>query len=51
MAYRTKQRIHNRGIPNDREAGKKKKMFKVFSDQENANQNVPGIPPYTNQNG
>ena len=26
-------------------------MFKVLSDQRNANQNDPEIPPYTNQNG
>jgi hypothetical protein len=28
-----------------------KEMFKVNSDQRNANQNDPEIPPYTNQNG
>jgi hypothetical protein len=28
-----------------------KEMFKVFSHQENANQNDPEIPPYNNQNG
>lgn len=26
-------------------------MFKVLSDQRNANQNDPEIPPYVNQNG
>jgi hypothetical protein len=47
MGYRTKQRIHNRGIWNDREAFKE--MFKVLSDQGIANEN--DIPPYTNQKG
>ena len=47
MGYRTKLRIHNRGISNGREAPKK--MFK--SDQRNANQNNPEILPYNNQNG
>ena len=49
MGYRAKQRIHNRGILNGREA--LKEMLKVLSDQGNANQNSPEIPPYTNQNG
>jgi hypothetical protein len=39
MGYRAKQIIHKRGISNIREAPKK--MFKVFSHQRNANQNVP----------
>jgi hypothetical protein len=30
---------------------KRKEMFKVLSDQRNANQNNPEIPPYSNQNG
>jgi len=46
---RTKQRIHNRGIANGREA--LKEMFKVLSDLRNANQNGPEIPPYTRQKG
>jgi len=50
MVYRTKQRIHNRGILNGGEAFIKKKMFNVLSDQENANANDPAIPHYTNQN-
>jgi hypothetical protein len=29
----------------------RKEMFKVLSDQGNANQNLPEIPPYTDQNG
>ena len=49
MGYRTKQRIHNRGASNGCEAPKE--MFKVLSDQRNANRNDPKIPPYTNQNG
>jgi hypothetical protein len=28
-----------------------KKLFKVFGDQRNANQNNPEITPYTNQTG
>jgi hypothetical protein len=48
MGYRAKQRIHNRGISNGREA--LKEMFQVLSHQGNANQNNPEIP-YTNQNG
>jgi hypothetical protein len=48
MGSRTKQRIHIRGISNGREA--LKEMFKALSNQENANQNDPEIPPYTNQN-
>jgi hypothetical protein len=39
MGYRTKPRIHNRGILNGREAPKE--MFKVLSDQRNANQRTP----------
>jgi hypothetical protein len=27
-----------------------KKIFKILSDQRNANQNDPEIPPYTNKN-
>jgi hypothetical protein len=49
MGYRTKLRIHNRGISNGWETPKE--MFKVLSDQRNANRNNPEIPPYTNQNG
>jgi hypothetical protein len=44
-----KPRIHNRGISNGLETPKE--MFKVLSDQNNANQNNPEILPYTNQNG
>jgi hypothetical protein len=42
MRYRAEQRIHNRGISNGRET--LKKMFKVLSDQGNANKNDPEIP-------
>jgi hypothetical protein len=42
-------RIHSRGTWNSREAHKE--MFKVFSNQGNANQNDPEILPDTNQNG
>jgi hypothetical protein len=49
IGYRDKQRIHNRVISNGKEA--LKEVFKVLSDQGNANQNNPEIPPYTNQNG
>ena len=49
MGYRTKQRIHNRGISNGWEA--LKEIFEVLSDQRNANQNEPEIQPYINQNG
>ena len=45
--YRTKLRIYNKGILNGWEVSKE--MFKVLSDQRNnANQNDPEIPPYTN---
>ena len=27
------------------------KIFQIFTDQGNANQNEPDVPPYTNQNG
>ena len=43
MGCRTKPRITTEESP--------KEMFKVFSDQRNANQKDPEIPPYTNQNG
>jgi hypothetical protein len=46
MGYKTKLGIHNRGHSNGSEAPKE--MFKVLSDQRNANQNDPEIPPYTN---
>ena len=49
MGYRTKQRIHNRGVLNGQEA--LKEMFKVLSHQGNANQNNPEIPFHTSQNG
>jgi hypothetical protein len=49
MGYRTKQRIHKKGISNGQEA--LTEMFKHLSDQGNANQNDPKIPPFTNQNG
>ena len=49
MGYRTKPIIHNRGVLNGREAPKE--IFKVLSDQRNANRNDPEIPPYTYQNG
>ena len=39
----------NWGIVNSREATKE--MFNIFSNQGNANQNNPEIPPYTNPNG
>jgi hypothetical protein len=42
--YRTKQRIHNRGISNGRET--LKEMFKVLSNQGNAKQNNPEIPSF-----
>jgi hypothetical protein len=48
MDYRSKQRIHNRGILNGRKAAKE--MFKFLSDQGNVNQNDPEIPLYTHQN-
>ena len=41
MGYRTKLRFHNWGISNSWEASKE--MFKVLSDQRNANQNDPKI--------
>jgi hypothetical protein len=47
--YRTKQAIHNRGISNVWKAPKE--MFKVLSDQRNANQNDPEILLYTDQTG
>ena len=47
MGYRIKMRIHNRGISNGWEAPKE--MFKVLSDQRNANQNCslpsPSLKP------
>ena len=49
MGYSTKQRTHNRGISNGQEA--LNELFKILSDQGNANQNDPEIPPHTNQNG
>jgi hypothetical protein len=49
MGYKAKQRIHNRGLSNGQEA--LKEMFKVLSDQGNANQNNTEIQPHTNQNG
>jgi hypothetical protein len=49
MRNRSKQRIHNKGISNGWEAPKE--MFKVLSDQGNANQNNPEIPPHISQNG
>jgi hypothetical protein len=49
MEYRTKLRIHNLVISNGWETPKE--MFKVLSDQRNANQNNPEIPPHTSQNG
>jgi hypothetical protein len=49
MGYRIKQWIHTIGILSGSEA--LKEMFKVLSGQENANQNDPEIPPFTNQNG
>jgi hypothetical protein len=49
MGYRDKQKILNRGIPTGGET--LKEIFKVLSDQGNANQNEPEIPPYTNENG
>jgi hypothetical protein len=45
MGYKTKWKIHNRGILNCREAPKE--MFKVLSGQKNANQNNSEILPYT----
>jgi hypothetical protein len=44
MGYRTKLRIHNRGISKGWEAPKE--MFSILSHQGIANQNDPGIPPY-----
>jgi hypothetical protein len=49
LGCRTKPRIHNRGTLNCVETHKE--IFKVLSDQRNANQNDPVTPPYTNQNG
>ena len=49
MGYKAKQRVYKRGISNSQEA--LKEMFEVLSDQGNAHQNNPEIPPYTNQNG
>ena len=49
MGYRTKQRIHNRGILNSQEAPKE--MFNILSHQGNANQDDPEILPHTSQNG
>ena len=49
MRSRTKRRIDNREISNDREAPKE--MYKVLSYQHCVNQKDPEIPPYTNQNG
>ena len=47
MRYRTtKQKILNRGFLNCREASNE--MFNFLSHVGNANQNKPGIPPYTN---
>jgi hypothetical protein len=46
MRYRTKQKIHNRGISNCQEAPKE--MFNILSHQGNANQNNTEIPPHTN---
>lgn len=46
MVYRSKQRIHNQGISNGWD-----KMFKVFSDLGNADQDDHEILPDTNQNG
>jgi hypothetical protein len=48
MWYRVKHRILNKGILNGQEI--LKEMFSVLSDQGNANQNDPEIPPSTNQN-
>ena len=48
MGNRAKQRILNRGISNGLNA--LKEMFNILSHQGNVNQNVPEIPPYTNQN-
>jgi hypothetical protein len=42
-------RILNRGFSNGREA--LKEMFNILSDQGNANQSDPEIPPYTDQYG
>jgi hypothetical protein len=42
MGYRTKLIFHNWGISNGSEAPKE--MFKVLSDQRNANQNYPETP-------
>jgi hypothetical protein len=49
MGYRTKQRIHNKGICNDQEP--LKEMFKFLSHQWNVNQNDAEISLYTNQKG
>ena len=51
MGYRSKPRIHNRGILNGWEASKE--MLKVLSDQRKANQNDSEITlrlPYSNKN-
>jgi hypothetical protein len=49
IGYRTNLRIHNREISNGLET--RFRLFKVLSDQRNANQNNPEIPPYPNKNG
>jgi hypothetical protein len=49
MGYRTKQKIHNRGISNG--SGAPQEVFKVLIDQRNANQNDPEILSYNNQSG
>jgi hypothetical protein len=48
MVYRL-----NREFPAEKSQMDKnlKEMFNILSHQENANQNNPEIPPYTNQNG
>jgi hypothetical protein len=47
VGYRAKLLILERGIPNGQEA--LKRMVNILSHQENANQNVPEISPYSNQ--
>jgi hypothetical protein len=46
MGYRVKPRIHHRGILNS-----EKHVFKILSNQTNANQEDTEIPPHTSQNG
>ena len=49
MEKSAKQRILNWGILSGCETPKE--MFNFLIHKENSNQNDPGIPPYTSQNG